>query len=175
MTKKIFNKFFYFSIVLVVIGISFLFVPQNILSNVFRYIVGILIILIGHYKLIMSNKTALGTREYYLDIVEGFISIFVGVISIRFYDIDIVCLVSGIVYLVVPFIRIFLSTNKINQILIDIFKFLFAGFIFMNNTLAPFATKIYLSVIFISMGIIVFIYRFLYHRKNNYDSEEELF
>lgn len=175
MTKEFFNKFFYFSIALVLIGISFIFIPQDILINIFRYIVGILIILIGYYKLVMSNKKALGEREYYLDIVEGFISIFVGVISIRFYDNAIVCLVLGLVYLIVPLIRIFLSTNKINQILIDIFKFIFAGFILMSNTLVPYATKIYLSIVFIAIGLAVFIYRFFYHKKNGSESEEELF
>ncbi len=175
MTKGFFNKFFYLSIFLIIFGITLLFIPQDIVKTIFIYVVSVCIILTGYYKLVMSNKKALGKREYYLDIVEGFVCIFVGVINVRFFDVSIVCFIIGLVYLVVPLLRIFLATNKINQILMDIFKFIFAGFILMNNMVVPKASQIYVSVVFILFGLIVFAYCFLDHKKNNSKDEEELF
>lgn len=117
MPKTFFNRFFYFSLSFILIGIICLFLPHNVIRHTFRYVVGLSIIAVGFYKLIISDIKALGKREYTIDIVEGFISIIIGVCSINFYYSETASFFLGAFYLIMPIFRIIISENKLNQFL----------------------------------------------------------
>lgn len=175
MPKTFFNRFFYFSVAFILIGITCLFLPHNVIRHTFRYVVGLSIIAIGFYKLIISDEKALGKREYLIDIVEGFISIIIGVCSINFYRSEKTCLFLGAFYLVMPIFRIIISENKLNQFFMDFLKYIFAGYIITNTVRMPMILQAYVALTFISIGVGVMIYRYVYYKRNMVDDEEELF
>ena len=175
MPKTFFNRFFYFSLSFILIGIVALFLPHTVIRHIFRYVVGLSIVAVGFYKLIFSNIKALGKREFIIDIVEGFISIIIGVCSINFYYSETICLILGAIYLVMPIFRVIISENKLNQFFMDLLKYIFAGYIITNTVKIPIILKVYVALTFIGIGVGIMIYRFVYYKRNMVDEDEELF
>ena len=175
MPKTFFNRFFYFSLSFILIGIVALFLPHTVIRHIFRYVVGLSIVAVGFYKLIFSNIKALGKREFIIDIVEGFISIIIGVCSINFYYNETICLILGAIYLVMPIFRVIISENKLNQFFMDLLKYIFAGYIITNTVKIPIILKVYVALTFIGIGVGIMIYRFVYYKRNMVDEDEELF
>lgn len=174
MPKKFYNRFFYISLALVLIGILCLFLPHSIIRHTFRYVVGIIMVLIGVYKLVMSDVKALGIKEYRIDIIEGIISIVVGVCSINFFYSNHACFFLGAIYLIMPIFRIIISENKVNQFFLDIMKYIFAGYIITNTLSIDMLVKVYVALTFIGIGAAIMIYRFIYY-KNQSKQEDEVY
>lgn len=175
MPKTFFNRFFYFSLSFILIGIICLFLPHNVIRHTFRYVVGLSIIAVGFYKLIISDIKALGKREYTIDIVEGFISIIIGVCSINFYYSETASFFLGAFYLIMPIFRIIISENKLNQFFMDFLKYIFAGYIITNTVSIPIILRVYVALTFIGIGSGVMIYRIVYYKRNSVDDDEVLF
>lgn len=170
--NKFINKFFYLSIVFMLIGILFYILPPNIVMVVSYRLVCIIIIIIGIVKLVLSDKKALGEKEYWLDLTEGFINIIVGVVCFNFYHVYITSLVFGVIYLVIPILRIAISTNKLNQLIIDVFKFIFAILLIVSSYKMPEITKFYSASIFLLIGIGIMVIKIVLRVKSKNNSEE---
>lgn len=172
MKGKFFNKFFYISLVFILIGILLFFLPaQSVMKLAYR-LVCIIIIIIGIFKLVFSDIKVLGKKEYYLDLSEGFINILVGVVCYNFYHVYITSLIFGALYLVIPILRITLSNNKLNQFIMDIFKFVFASLLISASYKLPTITKIYSASIFLIIGIGIIALKIVIYIKHK---DEELF
>lgn len=165
MTKiKFINKFFYIAIVFFALGIICLAVPAKTILPIIYRAVCIFIVSIGIFKLVMCDINVLGKREYYLDIVEGVINLIVGVVCFNFYHIYVVSLIFGLLYLIMPILRVLLSMNKINQILMDIFKFIFAIVIMSSTTKMPNIVKMFVAIVFITFGVMILVYKYVVHK-----------
>lgn len=114
------------STILICLGLVFIFSPIPILSPIVFTITGLIIILIGIYKLTFSDKQKMGEREYYLDIIEGTFNLIVGVIFINFNESVYIDCGLFIIFLIIPGIRIILSNYKLNQVIIDLPKYFLA-------------------------------------------------
>lgn len=167
MSKSFFNRFFYFSILIILFGILAFILPHNFVRKFYVYISGYSILLTGIVKLLISDLSVLGKREYTIDIIEGIFSIIIGIVFINFYQFKMVCLVLGILYLIFPIYRIIIAVNKINQTFMDSLKFILVGFIFANSTGYKYILKIYLAISLITIGLLIMIYRYVNFKKEN--------
>lgn len=153
MKYKLFNHFFYISLLFILCGILCIINSAEVVLHIVYNIICIIILIIGIFKLVMSNKRDLGQKEFVFDIIEGAVNIVVGVVCINFYHHYLVNLICGIAYLVVPLLRVFFAQHKINQLIFDIFKFIFAGFIIATTQDIPEIGKYYISAFFLVFGI----------------------
>ncbi len=169
MVDKFFDKFFYIALFFIVIGILLFCLPSKSVLIICYSFVCFLICITGIIKLVFLDKSVLTNDDYYLDLIEGFISIFVSVICLNFYEYYLVSLILGIVYLIIPIVRIVLSTNKINQFIMDIFKFIFASVLFTATYHAPLLTKIYTALIFLIIGIGILVLKIIFYYKHKDD------
>lgn len=167
MSKSFFNRFFYFSLLIILLGILALILPHNFVRKFYVYVCGISILLTGMIKLLISDISVLGKKEYSIDILEGIFSIIIGIVFMNFYQYKMVCLILGILYLIFPIYRLIIAPNKINQGIMDCLKFILVGYIFANSTGYKYVLKIYLAISLIAIGLLIMIYRYINLKKGN--------
>lgn len=147
MLVKKFSSALFFSIVLFLLGMGFLLVPDNVLDLIFFPIISCLIVLIGLYKLGFLDKDNKSKPEFILDLIEGIISLIVGVLFINFYSYHIMDFILALLYLAVPIIRYFYSNHKLNLFFEDLVKYYFAIIIIGSS-------HHFSEVLFLVLGII---------------------
>lgn len=168
MNKKFFDTFFYVALFFLALGILLFCLPSETVMIICYRFICIIITIMGIVKLVFLDKSALSEEDYYLDLIEGIISILIGVICFNFSKYYFINIFFGVIYLIIPIIRIAIATNKINQFFMDIFKFIFASVIFVSTYHAPLVAKIYTALIFTLMGLgIIGIKIILYLKKKD--------
>ena len=167
MNAKFLNKFFYIAIGLIFIGILSLLVSAKSVMLFTNRLICIIIVISGAFKLVMSDYNTLGQKEFYLDMAEGFVNVLVGVVCIYFVHTYVVSLIFGLLYVAVPILRLALATNKINQLIIDFFKYLMAIVLFLSSYSNPIFAKIYVSFILILLGLGLLAIKIIIQIKHN--------
>ena len=110
-------------LIFLIIGTIFLFFGYKLIRPVL-YIIGSIICLGGLAKLTFLNKKNTPIADFVFDLIEGIFAIFIGVIVVKFYDYKYALFTCGIIYIIIPIIRIFMANNKINQLFVDSLKYL---------------------------------------------------
>ena len=138
------------------------------------YIIGGCITLAGLIKLTLLNKNNTPKMEFNLDCIEGWLAILVGIISIKFYDYEYVLFVIGIIYLIIPIIRILLSENKLNQLFVDSLKYM-ASIVMISCIYRKEYTQYIVALIFYGIAIFIFItllFKIRREKRGEYIDEE---
>jgi len=134
------------------------------------YIMCGVILGIAIFKFTMLNIRVDSKQDYILNLTEALINVFVGVIAINFgQEYILLSVFLGIVYLIVPIIRIFLAKIKINQIFIDSFKFL-AGFVLIaSNANYIWWIKFIIGGVFFMVALSIFITKIIHLHQSRKD------
>ncbi len=120
------------------------------------YIIGSLVTLAGIIKLTMLNKANTPIKEYTLDLVEGVFALFIGIISIKFYNYNVAIFIMGVLYLLFPIIRLFMSINKLNQLFVDSLKYM-ASIVMISCIYKEELTQYIVALIFYGIALFIFI------------------
>lgn len=134
-----------------------------------------IICLDGIIKLVIASKQSMGKKEYYLDICEGFVSIFVGVVAFKFSSYKYVTFSCGLIYLIFPLIRLIVVEKKLNQLLVDCLKYL-AVAIFISSINKTLTSNFVLSSIFFAISILItitLVRKIIYSKKEEEVSDYE--
>lgn len=110
-------------LIFLIFGLLFLFFGYKLIQP-FLYFIGSCICLAGLIKLTFLNRSNTPLADYTLDLVEGIADIFIGVICVEFWDYNYVVFTLGIIYTIIPIVRLFMAKNKINQLFVDSLKYL---------------------------------------------------
>lgn len=113
-----------FALIFIILGVLFIVLPTKMLYNFAMKTIGVLLIISSILKLVLVCKDTTSKREYIFDIVEGFIAMAIGVSVFKFYNYNVVTFICGIIYLIMPIIRIIVSKHKLNQLFVDTLKFI---------------------------------------------------
>lgn len=150
------RKSFYFMIFFYIIGILYIVIPPDRLVA-FTYITAcVSIIILGILKLSFVDYRNYYKRDIILDIIEGSVDIVTGVICFNFgRDYYLVTLICGIIFALVPIIRICIEPNKFNQAFMDSLKFLAAIILLATNKHQPNWVCIIVGSIFIAFATLI--------------------
>ncbi len=110
-------------LIFLILGTIFFILGYKLIEPVL-YFIGTLVCLAGLLKLTLLNKNNTPKADFILDLIEGIVSICVGVVTIQFWNYNLVIFITGFVYLVIPVIRLFMAKNLINQLFVDSLKYL---------------------------------------------------
>ena len=141
-------------LIFLIFAILFVFFGYKLIRP-FLYFIGGCICLAGLIKLTLLNKSNTPIADYVLDLIEGIDDIFIGVICVKFWDYNYVIFVLGIIYTIIPIIRLFMAKNKINQLFVDSLKYLAS--IVMISCIREEVISGYV-VAAIMFGIVIFIF-----------------
>lgn len=140
----------------VLIGFLFLFLKKGYLYPAVLITLGILICLAGIVKLTLLNKQLSGTMEFTFDLLEGIVNLIVGVVIVNFWDFRWITFGCGCIYAIIPILRIVLSEHRINQLVVDILKYL-AIVVLISSFNRVLTVRYVVSSIFFAVAIIIFI------------------
>ncbi len=110
-------------LIFLILGTIFFILGYKLIEPVL-YFIGALICLAGLFKLTLLNKKNTPKADFILDLIEGIVSISVGVVTVQFWNYNIVIFITGLLYLIIPIIRLFMAYNIINQLFVDSLKYL---------------------------------------------------
>lgn len=120
------------------------------------YIIGSLICLAGMIKLTFLNKENTPLIEYRLDQIEGIFAMFIGVITIKFYNYNVAIFIMGLIYLLFPIIRLFMSDTKLNQLFVDSLKYM-ASIVMISCIYKEELTQYIVALIFYGIAVFIFV------------------
>ncbi|MGM9972333.1 MAG: hypothetical protein ACI35W_07985 [Anaeroplasmataceae bacterium] len=143
-------------LVFIAFGLLYAIAPSNVTYKVTLKLVGCFLTLDGIIKLIFADYDSMGKVEYRFDVIEGFITIIIGVISFKFYNYQYVTLACGIIYSIVPITRVIMAKRKTNQLLVDCLKYL-AIIVLISSINHTLMSNIVISAIFFMIAILIFI------------------
>ncbi len=164
------------ALILITFGFIFIFVDQNLIAPIYFRIVSILVIIIGLFKLLFISKTTMNKVEYRLDLIEGILNLFIGVIFSNFHEFYILNIILFTIFMVVPLVRFKYAFNKANQFFIDTPKYIIAASILCA---ARIIYKIFFSLIggvLLFIGIVIIISKIrkhIYKKKYGYIDGEK--
>ena len=101
--------------------------------------------------------------SYYLDLSEAIINSIVGVVAINFgQEYFGLSVILGVIYLIVPSIKLAIAKIKLNQLFIDSFKFL-AGFVIIaSNANFVWWIKYIIGIVFLGVAISILITKLIH-------------
>lgn len=140
----------------IIIGLLFMFVKAKYVYPGVLIFIGSMICLAGIIKLTFINKQLLGNKEYVFDLIEGILNIIVGVIVVKFWDFRWVTFTCGIIFAIIPVLRVLFSKHKFNQALLDLLKYL-AVIVLISSFNRVLVTRYVVSAIFLTVAVIIFI------------------
>lgn len=117
------TKRFWASILFIIFGVVFMLLPKNILYTFTLKFIGILLCLSAILKLMLVSKKHLSKKDYVLDIVEGFLVLVLSVVIFQFCKYRWVTFTCGLIYAVIPILRLILSKHLLNQLFVDSLKY----------------------------------------------------
>lgn len=141
---------------LLVMGILFIVLPHSIVYPTLLMFIGVVICLDGIVKLTFLNIHTQGKKEFVYDLLEGILDLVLGVVIVKFYKYEYVTCISGVIYAIIPILRIIFSRHKLNQFVVDILKYL-ALIVLISSIERQYTTRIVVSTIFFSVAVIIFI------------------
>lgn len=157
----------------IALGTVFIIFRNKGLAMTYFTIIGIVIIIIGVFKLTLVDKDRLGRLEYNLDLAEGLINLIVGVVFINFFEYIFVDFVLFAMYITIPICRCFYSQHPVNQVFVDSPKFLMSfSIVFASN----FTFKVFFSImggIFILVGVGIMIRKIIFEVKELKERKKE--
>lgn len=117
-----------------------------------------IVLTVGLFKFVMLDASHQAKNEYILDLFESIISIIFSVICLNFGQENLILsMVLGILYLIVPLIRLLNAKFKVNQLFIDSYKYL-AGFVWISsNARYIWWIKYILGVIFLVFALLILV------------------
>ena len=142
-------------LIFLILGILFIVIPDIYLMPVIYWLMCVPLIIVGMFKLVFLNKEIQGNLEYQFDLYEGLVSIIVGVTALSFMEYPTVALFLGIIYLIIPLLRIVVSKNKKNQLLIDCLKYFVIFMLLTSNKHLSKVACIVIGVIFIAISVLI--------------------
>lgn len=116
----------FMAVVLIPIGIAFIFADHLILSNIYFTTIGIIIVILGIGKIALASSDTMTKIEFRLDVIEGIVNLIVGIIFINFWEYFFIDCIIFAFYIATPIARFFFRKRVLDQFLIDVLKYYFA-------------------------------------------------
>ena len=142
-------------LIFIIIGTVFLIMGYKLIKPVL-YFIGACICLAGLIKLTFLKKDNTPTADYVFDLVEGILDLFLGVIVIKFHDFHYVVFTIGIIYLIIPIIRLCMAMNKLNQLFVDSLKYL-ASIVMISCIREEQLSGYVVAAIFYGIAVFIFV------------------
>ncbi len=137
-------------------GLMYALAPSDLTYSITLKIVSSFLVIDGLIRLIFADINLMGKKEYIFDIIEGFFAIIIGVVSFKFSNYKYVTFTCGILYIIIPVMRIVVAEKKLNQLLIDSLKYL-AMIVLISSINHTFMSNIVISSLFFIIAIVIFI------------------
>ena len=157
---------FVFLMIFTILALIYFIAPADYSLTFTYYFMCITIIGIGVFKFTMLDFKVDSTRDYTLDLSEAIINIFVAVIAMHFgQEYIALSVILGIIYLIIPIIRLILAKIKLNQLVIDSFKFL-AGFVIIaSNSNYIWWIKYIIGGVYLTVAIAIFVTKMVHYHQ----------
>ena len=147
---------FFFFLFFFLIALSYFFTPANFCLNITYYLMSSIVLAVGLFKFVMLDAARQTKEDYILDLFESLISMTFSVICLNFgQHYFFLSMIMGILYLIIPVVRLFLAKFKVNQLFIDSYKYL-AGFVWIfSNARYIWWIKYILGLIFLIFALLI--------------------
>ncbi len=161
------------SIVYILIGLVFIFVPSDVLLDVIFTILGIIIILLNLVPCIYYFMLGKDNNRYYTYAVLSLVSIAIGFAFIFMHN-AVLAVILGSWLVVLPIVRIVLSNDKKAELKKSIPYFVVAILLFFipANTIFDIVLKVFGGLL-IALGVFGIIYRIVIDHKNNKNDNDD--
>lgn len=141
---------------LIIVSILLLTLPNKYLYPIVLCFIGSVICLDGVIKLTFLNRNTSGNLEFGFDLIEGIMCMIVGAVVVKFYKYPYATMVCGIIYAIIPIIRILLSRHKLNQFVCDILKYV--GVVILITSIdRVFTVRLVVFIVFMSIATLIFL------------------
>lgn len=149
---------FFFFLFFFLIALSYFFTPANFCLNITYYLMSSIVLAVGLFKFVMLDGARQTKEEYILDLSESLISMIFSVICLNFGEHNLILsVILGLLYLIVPLIRLLKAKFKVNQLFIDSYKYL-AGFVWIcSNARYIWWIKYILGIIFLTFALLILV------------------
>lgn len=147
---------FFFFLFFFLVALSYFIFPAKYCLNITYYLMCTIVLIVGLFKFTMLDYKHQSKYEFYLDLIEAIVSMIFTVILFNYGQKNMILSATlGILYLIIPLIRLIQAKFKVNQLFIDSYKYL-ASFVFVcSNPLYAWWIKYILGAIFLIFASLI--------------------
>lgn len=158
-------------IVYILIGVAFVAIPSDVLLDIIFTVLGVIIILLNLIPCIYYFMLGSKDNKYYTNAVLSLVSIIIGFVFIFNHN-AVLAVILGIWLVLLPILRIILSTEKKKEIKKAIPYFVAAILLFFipATTILDIVLKVF-GVLLMVLGVFYIIYNIVIDKKNNKDDD----